>query len=189
MADSSPLATDRRTNDWFCAGVQHQPQQDGWCVPVCMSMLSAQVVGEVIPARNLASEWGQQQGRHFDAPSMFGALKRYCLSNRFRIEVDFAGQAQRKDWQWLLDLRRPALLAFDRHAVVCVGARRLQGSTNSEWEHCYAVLDPGSSALRWRRFPACATLAIDFAIAPAVGWALAHRLGVQAKASTPTVLG
>jgi hypothetical protein len=131
-----------------------------------MSMLSARICGRFVSAGAFARKWHQEKGHTFDFDTMYEPFRHFCLTHRMSMEVDYDGSPQRKDWSWFTNLRRPTLLVFDHHALVCIGARPGMPHEGRQ-THAYRTLDPGARCAGWMSFPQCGSIAVDFAFATA----------------------
>jgi len=149
---------------WLCDDLYHLPQNDAWCVPACMSILSPRICGRFVSAEAMARQWHQGKDQTFDFDTMYATFRDFCLTQRMSVEVEYNGTPQRKDWSWFTNLKRPTLLVFDHHALVCAGvcpSLRREGRPI----RAYYTLDPGARGAGWMRFPQCGSIALDFAFA------------------------
>jgi len=149
---------------WFCDDLYHLAQNDAWCVPACMSILSPRICGRFVSAEAMARQWHQGTDQTFGFDTMYAAFRDFCVAHRMSAEVEYSGTPQRKDWSWFSNLKRPTLLVFDHHALVCTGvcpSLRREGRPI----RAYYTLDPGARGAGWMRFPQCGSIALDFAFA------------------------
>jgi hypothetical protein len=145
--------------DWLCDGLVNQKDDDLWCVPASLSILSERVFGRFRSADELAPLWNQARGSSFMAESMYPAFSELCVNNGMRTFAAF-GAGKILDWPSISTLERPILLAFDQHAEVCIGTCAVATYRGGE-VHGYCVLSPGSVDAAWLSFPE--NLALDFA--------------------------
>jgi hypothetical protein len=76
-------------------------------------------------------------------------------------EINYSGEAHRRNWAWFHNLQAPVIAAADGHAFVCAGVRSF--AVDRAVYRLLYVLDPGERNPSWRSFPACGSLDLAFA--------------------------